>query len=85
MWHLGTWVSGGLGSAEGTAGVDLRGLFHPKRFYVSMTFQSGVWLTLTQVSANLHNNLIPGYLLCLGTKKETHSQSYPQNPEQHLL
>lgn len=28
MWHLGTWLSGGLGSAGLTAGLDdLRGLF----------------------------------------------------------
>lgn len=28
MWHLGTWVNGGLGSAggQGTVGLDLKGL-----------------------------------------------------------
>lgn len=33
MWDLGTWVSGGLGSAGGTVGFDgLRGLFQPQLF-----------------------------------------------------
>ena len=31
MWHLGTWVSGGLGSAGFTVGLeDLKALFQPK-------------------------------------------------------
>lgn len=32
VWHLGTWVIGGLGSAEGVAGLGgLRRLFQPKQ------------------------------------------------------
>ena len=38
MWCLGTWFSGGLGSAGLTVGLDdLKGLFQPKRFYDSNT------------------------------------------------
>lgn len=29
-WSLGTWFSGGLGSAMLTVGLDLKGLFQPK-------------------------------------------------------
>ena len=37
MWHLGTWFSGGLGSARVMVGLDdLKGLFQPKRFYDSV-------------------------------------------------
>ena len=37
MWHLGTWFSGGLGSARSTAGLDdLRSLFQAKQFYDSV-------------------------------------------------
>lgn len=32
MWHLGTWVSGGLGSAGLKIGLNLRGLVQPKWF-----------------------------------------------------
>jgi len=36
MWCLGTWFSGGLGSARWTVGLDdLTGLFQPKWFYDS--------------------------------------------------
>ena len=36
MWRLGTWFSGGLGSARLMVGLnDLQGLFKPKRFYDS--------------------------------------------------
>lgn len=39
MWHLGTWVSAGLASAEGMAGPDpLRDLFQPELFYVFFLF-----------------------------------------------
>lgn len=32
-WHLGTWVSGGLGTAGGTVGLDdLRGLLQALQF-----------------------------------------------------
>ncbi|KAK4815132.1 hypothetical protein QYF61_017573, partial [Mycteria americana] len=37
MWCLGTWFSGGLGSARLTVGLDdLKGLFQSKQFYDSM-------------------------------------------------
>ena len=37
MWCLGTWFSGGLGSARLKVGLDdLKGLFQPKQFYDSM-------------------------------------------------
>ena len=37
MWHLGTWFSGGVGSARLAVGLgDLKGLFQPKQFYDSM-------------------------------------------------
>lgn len=35
MWLLGTWFSGRLGSATLMAGLDLKGLDQPKRFYDS--------------------------------------------------
>ena len=36
MWCLGTWLSGGLGSARLMVELgDLKGLFQPKRFYDS--------------------------------------------------
>ena len=37
MWCLGTWFTGGLGSAQLTVGLDdLKGLFQPKQFYDSI-------------------------------------------------
>ena len=39
MWCLGTWFSGGHGSARLMVGLDhLKGLFQPKRFYDSVFF-----------------------------------------------
>lgn len=36
MWHMGTWVNGGLGSAGSLVGLDnLRGVFQNKLFYNS--------------------------------------------------
>lgn len=33
MWHLGTWLSGGLGSAGVTVGLDgCKGFFQPEQF-----------------------------------------------------
>lgn len=38
MWHLGTWVSGGLVSAGGMLELDdLLALFQPKQFYDSVS------------------------------------------------
>lgn len=39
MWQLGTWASGGLGSAVGTVGLGgLRGLFQPKSQFHDFPF-----------------------------------------------
>lgn len=44
MWQLGTWVSGGLGSAVGTVGLDgLRGFFQPKTRFHGFPFP--IWAT----------------------------------------
>lgn len=41
MRNLGTWFSGGLGSATLMVGLDdLKGLFHPKQFDDSMIINS---------------------------------------------
>jgi len=38
VWCLGMWFSGGLGGVRLMVGLnDLKGLFHPKRFYDSLT------------------------------------------------
>lgn len=34
MWHLGVWATGGIVSAGGAAGLDLKGLFQPKQFMI---------------------------------------------------
>ena len=47
MWCLGTWFSGGLGSARLTVGLDdLKGLFQPKLFYDSMILYLDIYSTL---------------------------------------
>jgi len=41
MWHLGTWLSGGLGSVRLMIGInDLKDIFQPKWFYDSMVLFS---------------------------------------------
>lgn len=50
MWHLGTWVSGGLGVVELMVGAnDLKGFFHPKPFFdsISKTATKGETLSCT--------------------------------------
>ena len=41
MWRVGTWFSGGLGSARLTVGLnDLKGLFQRNRFYDATTLRT---------------------------------------------
>lgn len=53
MWHLGTWLSSGLGNTRSTVGFnDIQGLFQSKQFNFSMIQASLLHTIIQKISPN---------------------------------
>lgn len=77
MWHVGTWVSGGLGSAGGTAGLsNHRGLSQSKQFHDSSSVCTlSIPYTFPKTKGKGKYRIFPG-LKTKATRKQTYTENF---------